>query len=84
MIKLKNIKINNGVIECDIFPEDCKIAGNLAFDTVKQNVTYTLPDGYEWCKNHISHAVNALLEMVRVAEFQDRIVMWNQLDKNAY
>ena len=45
MLKLKNIKRNNRVIECDIIPEDSKQKGHVVVDIASGNLReYSLPD----------------------------------------
>ena len=62
MIKLKNIKINDKTIICNIIPEDCQNIGYLEINILEKNISnYSLPTGYEWCKNHIEHAKNYIL-----------------------
>ena len=81
MIKLKNIKKNNDIIECDIIPEDSQKAGHLSVslqdDDPYGTVSYKLPEGYEWCRNHVSHAVTGLIEMAKRSEFlNEKLIMW--------
>lgn len=79
MVKLKNIKKNNMLIECDIVPEDSTEYGHVtvAIDT-EELKSYSLPNGYEWCRNHVSHAQTALLEMVNSGIIPDeKLVKWN-------
>ncbi len=62
MIKLKNIVIDGKKISCDIIPEDCKEKGYMQVDIEKNDVEeVVLPAGYEWCKNHVQHAKQYLL-----------------------
>lgn len=79
MVRLKNIKKNNMLIECDIIPEDSKEFGHVtvALDT-KELKAYSLPNGYEWCRNHIAHVQTALLEMAHDGVIpHEKLVMWN-------
>lgn len=79
MIKLKNIQINNSVIECDIYPEDSLQAGHIVVDTETKAVReLKLPIGYEWCKNHANHAKNKLLEFIEIEKIpEEKLIMWN-------
>ena len=78
MLKLKNIKRNNRVIECDIIPEDSKQKGNVVVDIASGNLReYSLPEGYEWCRNHVNHAQIELLKLSREKNMPDeKLVMW--------
>lgn len=78
MLKLRNIKKNDGTIECDIYPEDSASCGTLSYDFIKKTVTKSsLPEGYEWCKTHIAHAKQALQKMIDENEIpEEKLVMW--------
>ena len=81
MIVLKNIRRNDNLMECDIIPEDSENLGHMVVDFQSEDpyetVEYTLPEGYEGCLNHISHAVTALQEMKDLDEIpSERLVMW--------
>lgn len=78
MIKLKNIKIDDKLAVCDIIPEDSTEKGFIEVNLETQEViNFSLPKGYEWCKNHISHAVNALIQMAVSGNVQDSVIMWH-------
>lgn len=63
MVKLENIEKNNNLIECDILPEDSKEYGHLKVNLDSEEIDgYALPEGYEWCRNHLTHAKKALLK----------------------
>ncbi len=78
MVKLRNIKKNNGLIECDIYPEDCKLNGHIVVDiTSKELKEFSLPEGYEWCRNHVTHAKSQLVNLVSKNTFlNEYTVMW--------
>lgn len=78
MIKLKNIVKNENVIHCDIIPEDSVSCGSLLYDIDSDEIkSYSLPNGYEWCKKHIIHAKDALREMVSSNQLQkEKLIMW--------
>lgn len=78
MIKLDNITIKENIIMCDIYPEDSIKKGILKVDfTTKEILEYTLPENYEYCKNHISHAKNFLLEMIESGTIlKTKTIMW--------
>jgi hypothetical protein len=64
MVKLVNIKLHDGVIECDIYPEDSKEPGHISVNTgFGQTESYRLPAGYEDCLNHVSHARTGLMQI---------------------
>lgn len=79
MIKLKNIQINNSVIECDIYPEDSLQAGHIVVDVeTKELKESKLPVGYEWCRNHVNHAKMKLLEFADLKKLpKEKVIMWN-------
>ena len=78
MVKLKSIKKNNSLIECDIFPGDSLKSGHIVVDIVSAEVQeYSLPEGYEWCINHINHAKNKLIELSTENNIpKEKLVMW--------
>lgn len=78
MLKLKNIKRNSAVIECDIFPEDSKQSGHIIVDIDSGGLQeYSLPDGYEWCRNHINHAQTELLKLLSEKKIpNEKLIMW--------
>lgn len=78
MVRLKSIEKNNNIIECDFIPEDSKESGHISVKIgTKEIESYNLPSGYEWCRNHVEHAKNALLEMVSKEEITtEKLVMW--------
>ena len=79
MVKLKNIKrIDSRVAECDIYPEDSKESGHIVVDYIENSlIRYTLPKGYEWYTNHVSHAQWVLVEMMNENNpATERLVMW--------
>lgn len=78
MIKLKNIAKNDSVISCEIYPEGCIIPGTLSCDVNRRDIIeYHLPEGYEWCKKHVYHALETILSMVDKDELlKEKCVMW--------
>ena len=79
MIKLKNIVIDGNIIKCDIFPEDSEQRGTLEVDIEQKSASYVLPDGYEWCINHIEHAKNNLIRAYNRNDPipKQKIIMWH-------
>ena len=79
MIKLKNIEKNNHIISCNILPEDSQQEGRLLVDlNSEKEYEYKLPEGYEWCKNHVAHAIKFLLSVSRDKEIpNEKLIMWN-------
>lgn len=78
MVKLKNLKKNNTTIESDIIPEDSANSGHIVVD-LDQGITidYSLPEGYEWCINHVNHAKNKLIELAKEEHLSEQyLVMW--------
>ena len=78
MVKLKNIVINGNTAKCDIYPEDSKDKGTVEVNLeTRDMISYTLPVGYEWCKNHIEHAKRSLIEISESKEIPDvKTVAW--------
>ena len=56
MIRLTNIRVENDIINCDVFPEDSVKSGVIKIDVNNNTVSAVLPEGYEWCKNHVNRA----------------------------
>lgn len=77
MVRLKNIKKSDTLIECYIYPEDSKSPGHVKYNILEMNVVdYKLPKGYEWCKNHISH-VRAYFSQNSANEIPtEKTIMW--------
>lgn len=78
MIELKNIEKNKDIIRCDVYPEDSTEAGSLLINTSNSDYEYKLPKGYEWCRNHISHAVRTLVMLNNSGEDlpHEKTIMW--------
>lgn len=78
MVKLKNIKKNHDLISCDFFPEDAKTPGNIVYDAAKDEiVSCGYPEGYEWCDNHLSHAVDFLASVSKNDNLPEiKLIMW--------
>ncbi|MBQ8174441.1 MAG: hypothetical protein IJ009_03470 [Clostridia bacterium] len=79
MVKLKNIIIYGNIAKCDIYPEDSKENGSLEVNLqTKEIITYTLPVGYEWCENHITHAKNYLVDISKSNNgiSTEKLIMW--------
>ena len=78
MVKLKNIKKSNSLIECDILPEDSIENGHIVVDLKTEEIKdYFLPQNYEWCRNHVNHASRKLLELNKTNPLpKECTVMW--------
>jgi hypothetical protein len=78
MVLLKNIKKDDNIIGCDIYPEDSISPGRVLVDISTGDVCeYTLPDGYEWCISHVQHARAVLLDISCQCEIPgEKMVMW--------
>lgn len=78
MVRLKNLRRNSATIECDIYPEDSKHSGQVIVDLDSGAVLgYSLPEGYEWCRNHVNHAKTALIELSKMEHLPtDYLVKW--------
>lgn len=80
MIELKNIKIDGNIVKCEIFPEDSRNNGNIEVDVSENKIiSFVLPTGYEWCKNHLEHAKRFIVENythIRDIPIKDKTIMW--------
>lgn len=81
MITLKNIKIENNVVECDIFPENSKEKGYIKVD-IKSGVieNYSLPAGFEYCENHVCKAREYLIKHIKdisTIPIHEKTIMWH-------
>ena len=79
MVRLKNIKKSDSTIECDIYPEDSTLPGHVVVSIkTEEIINCELPQNYEWCENHASHARWKLIEMLKNNEKfpEERLVMW--------
>lgn len=80
MIKLKNIETDNVFVFCDIYPEDSVKKGYIKINIANGEIeSYLLPEGYEYCDNHIEHAksfiVNNLSDIKRIP-ITEKTIMW--------
>lgn len=78
MVKLKNLKKNERIGECDIFPEDSSNAGHIVVDLESGELKdFSLPDGYEWCVKHAQHAGSKLVELLSEDNIpKEYLMMW--------
>ncbi len=78
MIKLKNIVIENNIVICDIFPEDSVENGTVKIDMHNSFTSVVFPKGYEWCKNHIDHAKEYLINLYNSKSSipNEKVIMW--------
>lgn len=78
MVRLKNIKKTDDLIECDIIPEDSENVGHVVVDYKKEKlIDYSLPIGYEWCTSHVRHAYDNLIELSKREKLPSTwLVMW--------
>ncbi len=79
MIRLKNIRYLDDVIEADAYPEDCESAVRfvLHIDT-EELEPYKLPEEYSYCSNYMIKAKWHLLNMVKNNKEipKERLIMW--------
>lgn len=62
MVRLRNIREINNIIECDFIPEDSKVFGHMKVDRkTGKFVEVSYPPGYEWCTSYTFHAKQHLL-----------------------
>lgn len=79
MVKLKDLKKDDNIAECDIFPEDSIENGHITVDIKSGELKEALlPKGYEWCENHIRHAVNNLIRLAKEGNLpSEYTVIWH-------
>ena len=80
MVRIKNVKVADGKITCDIYPEDSKEKGTLEIDIEsRETLNYTLPKGYEYCSSHRAMARKHLLKSIiddKEPVREEYLVMW--------
>lgn len=80
MIELKNIKIDGNTVKCEIYPEDSRKSGHIEVDVSENKIVNSaLPQGYEWCKNHLEHAKRFIVKnytYIRDIPIHDKTIMW--------
>lgn len=78
MVKLKNLKRNDNLAECDIIPEDSQQVGHITVNLDSEELeNFLLPADYEWCENHVQHAARTLAELMKNGEMpEEYLVMW--------
>lgn len=79
MIRLKNIVIENDRAKSEILPKDSKVSGNIEIN-LSQNkiIKFVLPADYEWCKIHLEHAKDYLMEIYKSKGVipKEKAIMW--------
>lgn len=80
MVRAKNFKYENGNIEADIYPESSTVPGKVIVSPDGKMVEYTLPEGYEYCTIHVSHArwfIYENFDKILNSEITtERLIMW--------
>lgn len=78
MVRLRNIKRNNEIMSCEFIPEGSSECGTLVINTESKKIESCLfPSGYEWCKSHVSHAADYLIEIASDEMIpEQRTLMW--------
>lgn len=79
MVLLKNFKYENGNIEADIYPESSTIPGKVIVSPEGEMVEYSLPEGYEYCTIHVSHArwfIYENFDKILDSEITKQLIMW--------
>lgn len=78
MVRLKNIKRYDNMIESDIIPEDSTEYGHIIvnLETDELEMCY-LPKRYEWCRSHVIHSKNKLIEISKTVDVpEEKLIMW--------
>lgn len=81
MVRLMNIQLSEKIISCNFFPEGSEAPGYLSVDVETNKVKeYYLPDGYEYCENHLHKAKDRLLQCIATNQIPPKeealLVMW--------
>lgn len=80
MIELKNIKIDGNTVKCEIYPEDSRESGCIEVDVLENKIVNSaLPQGYEWCKNHLEHARRYIVmnfKNIKMLSISEKTLMW--------
>lgn len=78
MIKLKNIKNEDGIVSCVAYVEGCEVGIPTIYDVKRDTLTHgSLPQEYDWCTGHFAYARRALKKMVNSEVFEEsKIIMW--------
>ena len=78
MIKLSNIVKSKSEISCLAEVEDCSSPFELIYDINDDTLNrYQLPNGYEWCESHVSHALSYLRSLKNKTDIpNEKIIMW--------
>ena len=78
MLELEKIERGKDYISCTAFVEGCKQGIRVSINKdgdLKEEVA--LPEGYEWCKNHISRAIRFLTSLWSEEQVPKRkTIMW--------
>lgn len=78
MLKLINVKQNNGIISADYIPENEEDVGSVSIDIETMEVVKSNPSKYEGefhC--YLNHAIDALKKVVEAEEVpEEKLVMW--------
>ena len=78
MVRLINIKRNDGLISCNAIVEDCKKPVALSLDErTGQLRKADLPEGYEYCTTHIGFAERYLKSLAGENSIpESKTIMW--------
>ena len=78
MIRLKNIRNENGIVSCVAFVEDCEQGISVVYDVGSDVLTHgDIPEEYAWCSIHFSYARRELKRMASSGVFRESAtVMW--------
>lgn len=77
MLRLKNIKVENGVVEADFYPENSVLSGHIAVDVQTEEViSCKRVEGFG--ESYEGHAKNHLIRMAKQNKVEkERLVMWH-------
>ena len=76
MVRLKNIKIANGIAEADYYPENSEQCGHIVVDLSSQEYIH-YEEVADYGRNYPGHAKWCLIEMAEAGDTaEERLVMW--------
>ena len=78
MVRLRNLRKTDTIGECDIIPEDSQQVGHITVNLNSGKLEEVLlPEGYEWCENHVYHAARNLIALLKGDDIpEEYLVMW--------
>lgn len=78
MVKLKNLRRNNNLVECDLYIEDSTDPQHFIVDVEsKEVIQFSAPKDYPHCENHVAHARWKIIALAKQGEIPPECtIMW--------